>query len=68
MFDEATSALDSETESAFMQAIENLGRDLTVFIIAHRLTTLRGCDFIYRMSKGQLIASGTYQELIAANQ
>jgi len=68
VFDEATSALDSETEFAVMQAIENLGRDLTVLMIAHRLTTLRGCDCIYQLEKGQIASSGTYQELIAANQ
>lgn len=68
VFDEATSALDSETESAVMQAIENLGRDLTVLMIAHRLTTLRGCDCIYQLDKGQIVSSGTYQELIATNQ
>lgn len=68
VFDEATSALDSETESAVMQAIENLGRELTLLIIAHRLTTLLGCDRIYRLDKGQIVSSGTYQELIAPNQ
>ena len=68
VFDEATSALDSETESAVMQAIESLGSDLTVLIIAHRITTLRGCDTIYQLDKGKVVSSGTYQELIAANQ
>lgn len=68
VFDEATSALDSETESAVMQAIDSLGRDLTVLMIAHRLTTLRGCDCIYQLERGQVASSGTYQELIAANQ
>lgn len=68
VFDEATSALDSETESAVMQAIENLGGDLTVLMIAHRITTLRGCDTIYQLDKGKVVSSGTYQELIAANQ
>ncbi|MBF0328723.1 MAG: ABC transporter ATP-binding protein [Nitrospirae bacterium] len=67
VFDEATSALDSETESAVMTSIERLGRELTVLIIAHRLTTLRGCDRIYRLDKGQLVSSGTYHELIATN-
>lgn len=67
VFDEATSALDSETENAVMQAIESLGSDLTVLIIAHRITTLRGCDTIYHLDKGKVVSSGTYQELAAAN-
>jgi ATP-binding cassette subfamily B protein len=67
VFDEATSALDSETESAVMQAIESLGSDLTVLIIAHRLTTLRGCDTIYQLERGKVVTSGTYQELILEN-
>jgi ATP-binding cassette subfamily B protein len=46
VFDEATSALDAETEAAVMESIEALGRHLTLFIVAHRLSTLRGCDEI----------------------
>jgi ABC-type multidrug transport system fused ATPase/permease subunit len=68
IFDEATSALDSATEKEVMSAIENLGRDLTLLMIAHRLTTLRGCDCIYQLDKGRIVLSGTYQELIATNQ
>lgn len=68
VFDEATSALDSETESAVMQAIENLGGELTVLIIAHRITTLRGCDTVYQLDKGKVVSSDTYKELIAENQ
>lgn len=52
VFDEATSALDSATEEAVMEAIEGLGRDLTVVLIAHRVSTLRGCDVIYRVVEG----------------
>ena len=55
VFDEATSAPDSETESAVIQSIENLGRDLTVIMIAHRLTTLSGCDSIYRLDQGSFL-------------
>jgi ATP-binding cassette subfamily B protein len=44
VFDEATSALDNETEQAVMQAIEGLSKDLTLLIIAHRITTLKTCD------------------------
>lgn len=52
VFDEATSALDTETETAVMDAVTRLGRDLTIFIIAHRLSTLEGCDFIVQLEGG----------------
>jgi len=51
VFDEATSALDYDTEQAVMEAIEGLGRDLTILIIAHRLTTLKGCDQIVELTE-----------------
>jgi ATP-binding cassette, subfamily B, bacterial PglK len=54
IFDEATSALDNETEFAVMEAIENLERDLTILIIAHRLSTLKGCDQVIELSKNGL--------------
>lgn len=63
VFDEATSALDSETEATVMQAIEKLGRELTIVLIAHRLTTLQGCDIIYRLDKGCVVSAGGYDEL-----
>lgn len=68
VFDEATSALDKETETGVMQAIENLGRDLTIVIIAHRLTTLKRCDKIYRLEKGKVIEANNYEELILENK
>jgi len=55
IFDEATSALDNETEKAVMESIENLGRDLTIMIIAHRLTTLKGCDQIVELKEGKVL-------------
>ena len=55
IFDEATSALDGSTESAVMEAIKNFGPELTIFIIAHRLTTLEMCEEIYRLDDGKLI-------------
>jgi ABC-type multidrug transport system fused ATPase/permease subunit len=53
VFDEATSALDSETERGVMEAIENLSRDLTLILIAHRTTTLKGCDKIVELQNGR---------------
>jgi len=50
VLDEATSALDNETESSVMNAINNLGDELTVLIIAHRVTTLKKCDKVFRVS------------------
>lgn len=54
IFDEATSALDSDTEKEVMNAIENLNRDLTILIIAHRLSTLKNCDMIVRLDSGKI--------------
>ena len=54
VFDEATSALDNETESAVMRALESLGRETTLLIIAHRLTTLKDCDFVVELIAGQV--------------
>lgn len=54
VFDEATSALDNHTEEAVMEAIGRLDRELTVLVIAHRLTTLEGCDLLFEMSEGRL--------------
>jgi ATP-binding cassette subfamily B protein len=64
VFDEATSALDNQTEAAVMEAIEGLHPDLTVLMVAHRLTTLRGCDLIVELERGEIRRTGTYQEII----
>ncbi len=63
IFDEATSALDTETERAVMQAIDLLSPDLTILIVAHRLSTLQKCDFIIELEKGRISRIGSYQEL-----
>lgn len=64
VFDEATSALDEETEQAVMAAIEGLGRDMTILIIAHRTATLKHCDTIVKLEHGRVTRRGTYQEVI----
>jgi ATP-binding cassette subfamily B protein len=64
VFDEATSALDNATELSVMDAIDGLDRDLTVLLIAHRLTTVRRCDTIVVLEKGRVGARGTYQQLL----
>ena len=63
VFDEATSALDSETELAVMEAIEGLSDELTIIMIAHRLTTLRNCNLIIRLEGGTVVSTSTYAEL-----
>jgi ATP-binding cassette subfamily B protein len=65
VFDEATSALDNQTESAVMEAIDGLAPDLTILIVAHRLTTLRGCDQIIELDRGGIRRVGTYADIVA---
>jgi ATP-binding cassette, subfamily B, bacterial PglK len=67
ILDEATSALDNETERAVMETIENLGGDLTILIIAHRLTTLKGCDKIISLEANNTIKVLTYEEVMNSN-
>ena len=64
IFDEATSALDNETEQAVMNAIEDLGRELTILIIAHRLSTLKGCDQIVKLDKNNIVCTGSYTQMV----
>jgi ATP-binding cassette subfamily B protein len=64
VFDEATSALDNQTEEAVMQAISELSEDLTILIIAHRLTTLKNCTQIVELGNSGIKRVGTYEEII----
>ena len=64
ILDEATSALDNEAEKIVQQAIENLMKDRTVFVIAHRLTTVQNADRIAVIKNGELVELGNHQELI----
>ena len=65
IFDEATSALDNETEQAVMHAIESLGDNLTILIIAHRLTTLKKCTQIVEMGDGGIKRIGSYEDIVS---
>lgn len=65
IFDEATSALDNETEEAVMQAIESLSKNLTMLIIAHRLTTLKNCTQVVELGDGGIKRLGTYQDIVS---
>jgi ABC-type multidrug transport system fused ATPase/permease subunit len=64
VFDEATSALDNQTELSVMNAIDGLDRDLTIFLIAHRITTLSRCDTIVELEHGRVRRQGTYAQLL----
>jgi len=68
IFDEATSAVDNETERAIQHSLEKIEVDHTTIIIAHRLSTIRNADKIFVMEAGQIVESGTHDELIKLNQ
>lgn len=64
VLDEATSALDNKTEEGVMNAISNLSSEITVLIIAHRLTTLKNCTQIVELENGEVKKIGSYKEII----
>jgi len=68
MLDEATSAVDNETEHAIIQAIARLSGDKTVIIIAHRLSTVKGCATLVFLKEGQILAAAAYDALLATNR
>ena len=68
ILDEATSALDNQTEKAVMDAVNNLSKSITIIIIAHRLSTLKKCDKIFLLEKGEIKDQGTFEELIKTNE
>jgi ATP-binding cassette subfamily B protein len=65
VFDEATSALDNKTEASLMDAIDEIGNDITVLMVAHRLSTLTFCDVIYELEAGQIKRQGSYREIVS---
>ena len=68
ILDEATSALDNQTEKAVMDAVNNLGNEITIILIAHRLSTVKKCNKIFLLDKGKLKNEGTFDELINFNE
>jgi len=64
IFDEATSSLDNETEQAVMHAIKRLSKDLTLLIIAHRVTTLENCTQIVELRDGCIKRCGSYKDIV----
>ncbi len=67
VLDEATSSLDTSTEEAVMEAVEELSRNLTMVMIAHRLSTLQRCDRVVRLNKGAVVASGPPSLILTSN-
>jgi ABC-type multidrug transport system fused ATPase/permease subunit len=67
ILDEATSALDNLTEQAVMEAVHNIGHEVTIILIAHRLSTVKECDQIFLLEKGELKGQGTFEELNRSN-
>jgi ATP-binding cassette subfamily C protein len=65
ILDEATSALDSENERRIQKAIERLHGRMTIVVITHRLSTVRGADVIHALEEGRLVESGDWQTLLA---
>lgn len=68
VLDEATSSLDSATEARITDTIESLQGALTLVIVTHRLSTVRGCDRIYVLDGGRIAAVGAFDELAASNE
>ena len=64
ILDEATSALDNLTEQIVMDAVNNLSQNITIILIAHRLNTVKDCDIIFKLEKGQLIDQGKFNEIV----
>lgn len=64
VLDEATSSLDAESELLVQDALANLMRNRTTFVIAHRLSTVRRADLIVALEKGQVVETGTHDELV----
>jgi len=67
VLDEATSALDNRTEAEVMEAIDALDRQLTVILVAHRLSTVRNCDRIVVLEHGHITGIGPYEELVSSH-
>ena len=67
ILDEATASLDSVTERSIMKTVNELTRDITTVIVAHRLSTIAHCDSIFVFEQGRIVESGTHEQLIKAN-
>lgn len=68
VLDEATSALDTETEEEVMQALQSLRGEKTIILIAHRMSTVAQCDWLYRLSGGRIVAQGRPGDILSSNE
>lgn len=68
LFDEATSALDNESQEKIIKVIEEISKNHTIITIAHRLSTIIDSDVIHLMENGQIVASGSHNELLKKNK
>ena len=66
ILDEATSSVDTRTEVLIQKAMDNLMKNRTSFIIAHRLSTIRNADLILVMNEGDIVETGSHEDLLAA--
>ena len=67
ILDEATSALDNLTEKKVMEEVSKIGKNITIIIIAHRLTTVNNCDEVILLEKGQIKSKGSFEQVILPN-
>lgn len=63
-----TSALDNITQKEIQESIDNISKDYTIIIVAHRLSTIMNCNKIYMLDKGKIVDSGTHKELLKNNK
>lgn len=68
VLDEATSALDNDTEAALISSVESLGSEMTILMVAHRLTTLRNCDVLVELEGGRIKRVGSYADLLGQRE
>ena len=68
VFDEATSALDTITEQALMDAVNALSKDVTILMIAHRLSTVQFCDRLLQLEQGEIVANGPPSLVMSQNK
>lgn len=67
LLDEATSSLDSESERQIQESLEELMKNRTTIIIAHKLSTIRNADLIYVLDKGKIVEQGSHENLLSEN-
>tara|TARA_X000000950_G_scaffold289243_1_gene411158 strand:+ start:2396 stop:4108 length:1713 start_codon:yes stop_codon:yes gene_type:complete len=68
VLDEATSSLDNQTEKIVMDTINGLSKEITIVLIAHRLSTLKNCDTIYLLEKGKIKKKGSFESLVKSHE